>query len=533
MTDISNNATTQRGNSNNRLNSFFKSETGRMLMRETRDYFNITLGLMLYTFGFTVFLLPYEIVTGGIAGIGAIIFYATKFPVQWTFFIINAVLIVAALKELGLKFLAKTIYATIAVTIMLDLAQKIVEMPDGTFYKLMGEGNDFMSLIIGCMLTGTALAIVFLSNGSTGGTDIIAAVVNKFHDFSLGTVLIGVDLCIIGSCLFIPQFGEELQRCYKVVFGLCTMFIECFTLDYVMNSRRESVQFMIFSREYDKIARAITKHTDHTLTILDGHGWYTGTEMKVICLLAKKNESVLIFRLIKMIDPRAFVSQSSVIGVYGEGFDQIKVKVKNSPNPTTDSPTANSLVFATNNQHKLEEIRSILGSRFEILSLNDIGCHVDIPETANTLEGNAIQKARYIVDHYGYDCFADDTGLEVPALGGEPGVHSARYAEGTDHNSEANMQKLLHRLEGVDDRRAQFRTVICLARKGDSSNYTLFEGVVKGTISKEKHGTEGFGYDPIFVPEGYNESFAQLGMDVKNHISHRARAVEKLVKYLA
>ena len=505
----------------------------RIIWQEAKDYIWISLGLMLYTFGWTVFLLPYEIVTGGVTGLSAIIFYATRIPIEYSYFVINFSLLVVALKILGFKFMMKTIYAIFFLSFLLWGAQKLMTGPDGEFYQVLGPGQEFMSLIIGCVITGTSLAIVFLHNGSTGGTDIIAAVVNKFHDFSLGTVLIGVDLCIIGSCLFIPQFGEELQRCYKVVFGLCTMFVECFTLDYVMNSRRESVQFMIFSREYDKIARAITKHTDHTLTILDGHGWYTGTEMKVICLLAKKNESVLIFRLIKMIDPRAFVSQSSVIGVYGEGFDQIKVKVKNSPNPTTDSPTANSLVFATNNQHKLEEIRSILGSRFEILSLNDIGCHVDIPETANTLEGNAIQKARYIVDHYGYDCFADDTGLEVPALGGEPGVHSARYAEGTDHNSEANMQKLLHRLEGVDDRRAQFRTVICLARKGDSSNYTLFEGVVKGTISKEKHGTEGFGYDPIFVPEGYNESFAQLGMDVKNHISHRARAVEKLVKYLA
>ena len=157
----------------------------KIIWQETKDYFNITLGLMLYTFGFTVFLLPYEIVTGGIAGIGAIIFYATKFPVQWTFFIINAILIVAALKELGLKFLAKTIYATIALTVLLELAQKIVEQPDGTFYKLMGEGNDFMSLIIGCMLTGTALAVVFLNNGSTGGTDIIAAVVNKHYNVSL------------------------------------------------------------------------------------------------------------------------------------------------------------------------------------------------------------------------------------------------------------------------------------------------------------------------------------------------------------
>ena len=505
----------------------------RIIWQEAKDYIWISLGLMLYTFGWTVFLLPYEIVTGGVTGLSAIIFYATRIPIEYSYFVINFSLLVVALKILGFKFMMKTIYAIFFLSFLLWGAQKLMTGPDGEFYQVLGPGQEFMSLIIGCVITGTSLAIVFLHNGSTGGTDIIAAVVNKFHDFSLGTVLIGVDLCIIGSCLFIPQFGEELQRCYKVVFGLCTMFVECFTLDYVMNSRRESVQFMIFSREHDKIARAITKHTDHTLTILDGHGWYTGTEMKVICLLAKKNESVLIFRLIKMIDPRAFVSQSSVIGVYGEGFDQIKVKVKNSPSPTPDSPTANSLVFATNNQHKLEEIRSILGSRFEILSLNDIGCHVDIPETANTLEGNAIQKARYIVDHYGYDCFADDTGLEVPALGGEPGVHSARYAEGTDHNSEANMQKLLHRLEGVDDRRAQFRTVICLARKGDSSNYTLFEGVVKGTISKEKQGTEGFGYDPIFVPEGYNESFAQLGMDVKNHISHRARAVEKLVKYLS
>ncbi|WP_308261484.1 non-canonical purine NTP diphosphatase [Prevotella sp.] len=190
------------------------------------------------------------------------------------------------------------------------------------------------------------------------------------------------------------------------------------------------------------------------------------------------------------------------------------------------------IVFATNNKHKLDEIRSILGSRFEILSLNDIGCYADIPETANTLEGNAIQKARYIVDNYGYDCFADDTGLEVSSLGGEPGVHSARYAEGTDHNSEANMQKLLRCLAGKDDRCAQFRTVICLARKEDVADYTLFEGIVKGTIAKEKQGTEGFGYDPIFVPEGYNESFAQLGMDIKNGISHRARAVEKLARYL-
>ncbi len=302
--------------------------TRQELLYEIRDYVNITLGLMLYTFGFTVFLLPYEIVTGGISGIGAIVFYATKFPVQYTFFIINAILIIAALKILGWKFLTKTIYATFALTFFLEIAQGIVVQPDGHFYKLLGEGNDFMSLVLGCMITGTALAIVFLNNGSTGGTDIVAAVINKYHNISLGKALIIIDVCIIGSSMFISSFGPIQNRCQMVVFGLCTMVIECLMLDYVMYWQRQSVQFLIFSKKYQEIAHAIATSTDHTMTILDGHGYWTGKPTKVICLLAKKRESLHIFRLIKTIDPNAFVSQSSVIGVYGEGFDQIKVKVK-------------------------------------------------------------------------------------------------------------------------------------------------------------------------------------------------------------
>lgn len=187
------------------------------------------------------------------------------------------------------------------------------------------------------------------------------------------------------------------------------------------------------------------------------------------------------------------------------------------------------LVFATNNAHKLDEIRAILGNKIEILSLNDIDCHDEIPETADTLEGNALQKAMYIKEHYGYDCFADDTGLEVSALGGAPGVHTARYAENTDHDSEANMNKLLKELEGKNDRSAQFRTVIALLLNGEQH---LFEGIVKGDILTEKRGCEGFGYDPVFSPEQYSESFAELGAEVKNKISHRARAVAKLVEYL-
>lgn len=302
-------------------------QKNKKILYEVKDYAVITLGLLMYTFGFTVFLLPYEIVTGGIAGIGAIVFYVTKFPVQYTFFIINAVLIVAALKILGWRFLMKTIYATFMLTFFLEVAQDIATAPDGSFYKLLGEGNDFMSLIIGCMITGTSLALVFLSNGSTGGTDIVAAVINKFHNISLGKALIMVDLCIISSCLFIDSFGAIDIRFKKVIFGLCTMVVECLMLDYVMFWQRQSVQFMIFSKKYQEIAYAISCKTDHTLTILDGHGFWTGKQTKVICLLAKKSESVLIFRLIKQIDPNAFVSQSSVIGVYGEGFDEMKVKV--------------------------------------------------------------------------------------------------------------------------------------------------------------------------------------------------------------
>ena len=190
-----------------------------------------------------------------------------------------------------------------------------------------------MSLVIGCMITGTALAVVFLNNGSTGGTDIVAAVLNKYHNITLGRALIVIDICIIGSCLFIPSFGDVRMRCQMVVFGICTMVIECLMLDYVMYWQRQSVQFLIFSKKYQEIAYAIAKQTDHTMTILDGHGWWTGKATKVICLLAKKNESGRIFRIVKTIDPNAFVSQSSVIGVYGEGFDSIKVKVKTDPNP--------------------------------------------------------------------------------------------------------------------------------------------------------------------------------------------------------
>lgn len=190
------------------------------------------------------------------------------------------------------------------------------------------------------------------------------------------------------------------------------------------------------------------------------------------------------------------------------------------------------IVFATNNKNKLAEIREMLGDKIEVMSLADINCHEDIPETSDTLEGNALQKAHYVYDKYGMSCFADDTGLEVDALGGEPGVYSARYAGGEGHDSEANMAKLIDKLGDNDNRKARFRTVIALITGNGEDDVKLFEGVAEGDIIREKRGGEGFGYDPIFRPEGYDKTFAELGHEIKNKISHRAKAVQKLVEYL-
>lgn len=187
------------------------------------------------------------------------------------------------------------------------------------------------------------------------------------------------------------------------------------------------------------------------------------------------------------------------------------------------------LVFATNNKHKLDEVRKITSHHpVEIVSLAEINCFDDIPETADTLEGNAFQKAHYIQEKFGLNCFADDTGLEVEALNNAPGVYSARYA-GPGHDSEANMKKLLHEMEGKENRKARFRTVIALVWNGKT--YT-FDGIVNGTITTTKRGENGFGYDPIFIPEGYDQTFAELGDNIKNQISHRAKAVEKLDEFL-
>lgn len=487
-------------------------ELNKNIFLEGRDFVFITFGLMVYAIAYTCFMLPYQITTGGVAGISAIVFYSTGFEVQNTYFLINVVFLIAAVKELGWKFCIKTIYGVVMLTILLWLVQRLVESPEGKLPQIVGD-EAFMACVIGAVLEGVGLSICFLNNGSTGGTDIIAAIVNKYRNVSLGIALMVCDVIIISSCYFVFYDWR------RVVFGFSTLIISSVTLDYVMNRQRQSVQFMIFSRNYSKIADAITS-TGRGVTVLSGEGWFTKTERKVVVCLVRKRFSVEIFRMIKMIDPYAFVSMANVQGVYGEGFDQIKTK------QMTNKKT---LVFATNNAHKLAEVRNILGEDYDIRSLEDVGCRTDIPETGATFSDNALMKAQFVKKYYGFDCFADDSGLEVEALDGAPGVKSARYASETGHDDKANNQKLLKELEGCDNRHADFKTVIALIM-GDSVHF--FEGQVDGKIMTEEHGTNGFGYDPLFMPDGYDKTFAEMSSEEKNKISHRGRAVAKLADFI-
>jgi leucyl-tRNA synthetase len=481
--------------------------------QEIHDYTLITLALCMYAFGLTCFMLPYQITTGGVAGISSIIYFATGFEVQWTYLFINVAFLVAAVIELGWRFCIRTIYAVLMLTFITWAFQRIFEDAEGNLPRWVGD-EAFMACVIGDIIEGAGLAICFSANGSTGGTDIIAAIVNKYKNISLGNIIMFCDIIIISSCYFV--FHDPR----RMVFGYVCLILSALTLDYMLNRRRQSVQFLIFSRNYRRLADEINS-TGRGVTVLDGTGWYTKTERKVLVVIAKKSESMNIFRLIKYIDPYCFISMSNAQGVYGEGFDKIKAKQLTNKHP---------LVFATNNAHKLEEVRAMLGDLFEIRSLDDINCHAEIPETGNTFAENALLKAQYVKRFYGFDCFADDSGLEVEALGGAPGVHSARYASEEGHDAEANMTKLLHEMEGKENRRANFRTVIAFV--SDLHEPKFFEGRIEGQILTERRGEGGFGYDPLFVPDGYDITFAEMTAEQKNAISHRGQAMASLVDYL-
>lgn len=278
----------------------------------------INLGLLFYALGWTVFLLPYTITTGGVTGISAIIYYATDVPIQVSYAIINLVLLGFAFKFIGRGFCIKTLYATVVLAFYLWFFQEMMKNTDGTFIQVIGPGQDSMACVLGAVMCGMGLGTVFLNNGSTGGTDIIAAVINKYRNVTIGRTIMYCDIVIISSCYFVFHDWR------RVVFGFVVLVILSYTLDMVLNSARQSVQFFIISKKYDEISERICKDMHRGVTLLDGTGWYSKTPVKTMIVMARKNQSVGIFRLVKDIDPQAFVTQSNVVGVYGEGFDQIK-----------------------------------------------------------------------------------------------------------------------------------------------------------------------------------------------------------------
>jgi len=283
----------------------------KVILQEAQDYTIIFIGLILYSLGWTGFLLPNEITTGGVTGISAVIYFATKIPVGIPYFIINLIILSFSIKILGFKFSLKTIINVFILSCLLSLFQLIIKEP-------LVRGELFMNCILGGILCGTGLGLVLNFNGSTGGTDIIALIINKYRNISVGKALLICDLLIICSSYFIFQSIE------KIVYGFVVMGVVSYVVDLVLNGARQSVQFFIFSEKYDEIASTIIKQADRGCTLLDGTGYYSKKPVKVVVVMAKKNESVTIFRIVKSIDPKAFVSQSSVRGVYGEGFEQIK-----------------------------------------------------------------------------------------------------------------------------------------------------------------------------------------------------------------
>ena len=295
------------------------------IMTEFKNYLMITLGLTLYAFTWKFFMAPYQFVTGGITGIGGIVEYTTGVPMQYTYFAINIVLIIIAIQQLGWKFCVKTIYAISIMTLALEFFD-FVFATYPTAYQILGPDKQLEACIVGSIFIGMGIAFCFLSNGSTGGVDIIAAIVNKYKDISFGRAMLYVDACIIISSFFIIPSENIEMSIQKVFYGFINLVIVNLSLDYMINSNRQNVQFFIFSSKYDEIAYYITRHIKRGVTLLDSVGYYSGKEGKVVTTIARANQSNQILSAIKQIDPNALVSQSKVMAVYGLGFDKIKAK---------------------------------------------------------------------------------------------------------------------------------------------------------------------------------------------------------------
>ena len=293
--------------------------TKASVAKEARDYVMITIAMLSYCIGWMIFLLPNHITTGGVAGISSVLFWATGIPAQLSYFVINAVLLVIALRILGWQFCVKTVYAVAVLTVSSSIV-------GGAYNGHLLADQPFMAAVLGAVFCGCGVGLGLASNGSTGGTDIIAAIVNKYRDISLGRVILICDIFIISSSYLVLKDWE------KVIYGYVVLYVTAFCIDQVVNAMRRSVQFFIISDKYEEIGHRINHDPRRGCTVIDAHGFYSGHEVKMLFVLAKKRESDKIFRLINETDPHAFVSQSAVIGVYGEGFDRFKVRRKSTKN---------------------------------------------------------------------------------------------------------------------------------------------------------------------------------------------------------
>ncbi len=307
------------------MNTLFKKlnlrkPTRQEVWREVKDFVAINFGLMCYAFGWAAFLLPYKMTTGGLTGMCAILYYLTDIPIYLSLLSANAVLLLLAFRELGMRFVVRTLYAFVLLSLYLDVAQDLMTTESGELIQLLGPGQDSMACILGSALGGLGIGTVFLNNGSTGGWDIIAAVVNKYRNISLGRVILYIDIFTISSCYF---FFDSWRM---VVFGLVTLVIMSYTLDMLVNSARQDVQFIIFTKDHVALSERIIHETSHSVTVIDSEGYYNHSPMKVMITIVHKNEAIHILRLIHEVDPQAFVSQSRTEGVFGNGFNTIKLK---------------------------------------------------------------------------------------------------------------------------------------------------------------------------------------------------------------
>ena len=297
------------------------------IISEVKNYLMITLGLTLYAFTWKFFMAPFKFVTGGITGIGGIVEYTTGVPMQYTYFAINIILLIIAIQQLGWKFCVKTIYAIVVMTLALEMFDLVFQTVP-TAYQILGPDKQLEACIVGSIFIGMGIAFCFLSNGSTGGVDIIAAIVNKYKDISFGRAMLYVDACIIISSFFVIPSESVSMSVQKIFYGFINLVIVNVSLDYMVNSNRQAVQFFIFSSKYDEIAYYITRGLKRGVTLLDSVGYYSGKEGKVVTTIARATQANQLLSAIKQIDPNALVSQSKVMAVYGLGFDRIKAKKK-------------------------------------------------------------------------------------------------------------------------------------------------------------------------------------------------------------